>query len=112
MNHMHETINNGKQRNYFRILPDTVCLFLVWTNGLSAGLGLTHVSDADATCSTLPDLMRVSLPKDCSLFTVQRSIHINLQPKTGCLLKLSRAEHGQYLDGRPPGKTRLLLEEV
>ncbi len=29
-----------------------------------------------------------------------------------CPLKLSRAEPGQYLDGRPPGKTRLLLEEV
>ncbi len=27
-------------------------------------------------------------------------------------LKLSRVETGQYLDGRPPGKTRLLLEEV
>ncbi len=27
-------------------------------------------------------------------------------------MKLSRAEPGQYLDGRPPGKTRLLLEEV
>ncbi len=26
--------------------------------------------------------------------------------------KLIRAEPGQYLDGRPPGKTRLLLEEV
>ncbi len=38
--------------------------------------------------------------------------HINLQPKTGCPLKLSRVEPGQYLDGRPPGKTRLLLEEV
>ncbi len=33
-------------------------------------------------------------------------------PKTGFPLKLSRAEPGQYLDGRPPGKTRLLLEEV
>ncbi len=40
------------------------------------------------------------------------SSHITLQPKTGCPLKLSRAEPGQYLDGRPPGKTRLLLEEV
>ncbi len=30
----------------------------------------------------------------------------------GCQLKLSRAEPGQYLDGRPPGKTRLVLEEV
>ncbi len=30
--------------------------------------------------------------------------HITLQPKTGCPLKLSRAEPGQYLDGRPPGK--------
>ncbi len=25
---------------------------------------------------------------------------------------LIRAEPGQHLDGRPPGKTRLLLEEV
>ncbi len=40
------------------------------------------------------------------------AIHITLQPKTGCPLKLSRVEPGQYLDGRPPGKTRLLLEEV
>ncbi len=38
--------------------------------------------------------------------------HITLQPKTGCPLKLSRVEPGQYLDGRPPGKTMLLLEEV
>ncbi len=38
--------------------------------------------------------------------------HITLQPKTGCPLKLSRVEPGQYLDGRPPGKTRLLLAEV
>uniref|UniRef100_A0A671L0S8 Transmembrane protein 176l.1 n=1 Tax=Sinocyclocheilus anshuiensis TaxID=1608454 RepID=A0A671L0S8_9TELE len=38
--------------------------------------------------------------------------HITLQPKTGCPLKLSRVESGQYLDGRPPGKTRFLLEEV
>ncbi len=38
--------------------------------------------------------------------------HITLQPKTGCPLNLSRVEPGQYLDGRPPGKTRLLLEEV
>ncbi len=40
------------------------------------------------------------------------SSNITLQPKTGCSLKLSRVESGQYLDGRPPGKTRLLLEEV
>ncbi len=33
-------------------------------------------------------------------------------PKTGHPLKLSRVEPGQYLDGRPPGKSRLLLEEV
>ncbi len=38
--------------------------------------------------------------------------HITLQPKTDCPLKLSRVEPGQYLDGSPPGKTRLLLEEV
>ncbi len=41
----------------------------------------------------------------------QAGSHITLQPKTGYLLKLSRAEPGQYLDGRP-GKTRLLLKEV
>ncbi len=40
------------------------------------------------------------------------SSHITLQPKTGCPLKISRVEPGQYQDGRPPGKTRLLLEEV
>jgi len=33
-------------------------------------------------------------------------------PKTGCPLKISRFEPGQYLDGRPPGKTRLLQKEV
>ncbi len=38
--------------------------------------------------------------------------HITLQLKTGYPLKLSRVEPGQYLDGRPPEKTRLLLEEV
>ncbi len=38
--------------------------------------------------------------------------HITMQPKTSCPLKLSRVEPGQYLDGKPPGKTRLLLEEV
>ncbi len=37
---------------------------------------------------------------------------ITLQPKTGFPLKLRRVELGQYQDGRPPGKTRLLLEEV
>ncbi len=35
------------------------------------------------------------------------SSHVTLQPKTGCPLKLSRVE---YLDGRPPEKTRLLFE--
>ncbi len=40
------------------------------------------------------------------------SSHITLHLKTGCPLKLSRVEPGQYQDGRPPGKTRLLLEEV
>ncbi len=38
--------------------------------------------------------------------------HITLQPKTACPLKLSRVQPGQYLDGRPSGKTRLLLEVV
>ncbi len=38
--------------------------------------------------------------------------YITLQPKTGCPLKLNRVEPGQCLDGRHPGKTRLLLEEV
>ncbi len=35
-----------------------------------------------------------------------------LQPKTGCPLKQSWAVPGQYLDGRPPVKIRLLLEEM
>ncbi len=38
--------------------------------------------------------------------------HITLQPKTVSPLKLNRVEPGQYLDGRSPGKMRLLLEEV
>ncbi len=46
------------------------------------------------------------------MLNVVAGSHITLQPKTGCSRKLSRAEPGQYLDGRPPGKTRLLLEEV
>ncbi len=46
-----------------------------------------------------------------TLFNYSHS-YITLQSKTGCPLKLSRFEPGQYLDGRPPGKTRLLLEEV
>ncbi len=33
--------------------------------------------------------------------------HVTLQPKTDYPLKLSRVGPGQYLDGRPPGKTRL-----
>ncbi len=40
------------------------------------------------------------------------SSHITPQPKSGHPLKLSRVEPGQYLDGRSPGKTRFLLEEV
>ncbi len=52
----------------------------------------------------------IAKSKECAYITV--GSHITLQPKTGCTLKLSRVEPGQYLDGRPPGKTRLLLEEV
>ncbi len=40
------------------------------------------------------------------------SSHIKLQPNTSCPLKLNRFEPGQYLDGRPHGNTRVLLEEV
>ncbi len=46
------------------------------------------------------------------IFFKQRHSHITLQPKIGHPLRLSRVEPGQYLDGRPPGKTRLMLEEV
>ncbi len=38
--------------------------------------------------------------------------HPAAQVKTDNPLKLSRVEFDQYLDGRPPGKTRLQLEEV
>ncbi len=42
------------------------------------------------------------------------ALHLKVTfPNTaGCPLKLSRVEPGQYLDGRPPGKTRLVLEKV
>ncbi len=62
-------------------------------------------------------ILRLSVFRCCivggyrSEITDQNS-HITLQPKTGYPLKISRVEPGQYLDGRPPGKTRLLLEEV
>ncbi len=39
-------------------------------------------------------------------------LDLSIQPKTGCPLKLSRVWAGQYLDGRPPEKSRFLLEEV
>ncbi len=52
------------------------------------------------------------LPRQVNFLVDEAHLIITLQPKTGCPLKLSRAEPGQYLDGRPPGKTRLLLEEV
>ncbi len=45
------------------------------------------------------------------LMNMSAAISPTLQPKTVCPL-LSKVEPGQYLDGRPPGKTRLLLEEV
>ena len=35
------------------------------------------------------------------LSVITAGSHITLEPKTGCPLKLSRAEPGQYLDGRP-----------
>ncbi len=47
-----------------------------------------------------------------NLLDICTGSHITLQPNTGCPLKLSRFDPGQYLDGRPPGKTRLLLEEM
>ncbi len=60
-----------------------------------------------------------SIKKICAnpalnLAKIVTGCHITLQPKkqTHCTLKLSRVEPGQYLDGRPPEKTRLLLEEV
>ncbi len=54
----------------------------------------------------------VSCPSFPDLCCILIGSHITLQPKTGCPLKLSRVEPGQYLDGRPPEKIRLLLEEV
>ncbi len=38
-------------------------------------------------------------------------LHITLQPKT-LPTKVKQGWAGQYLDGRPPEKTRFLLEEV
>ncbi len=61
---------------------------------------------------TSKNLLCKQLKINCKLHVSHSHSHITLQPKTGCPLKLSRVEPGQYLDGRPPGKTRLLLEEV
>ncbi len=51
-------------------------------------------------------------PLNCLMKLELCHSYITRQPKTGCTLKISRGEPGQYLDGRPPGKTRLLLDEV
>ncbi len=67
----------------------------------SLSLKLIHFTFYIKNKQVSPAQMRKSHPAD-----------ITLQPKTGCPLKLSWVEPGQYLDGRPPGKTRLLLEEV
>ncbi len=56
---------------------------------------------------TSVDVKKQKTKADC-----YTSSHITLQPKTGFPLILSRFEPGQYLNGRPPGKTRLVLEEV
>ncbi len=50
------------------------------------------------------------IPSEMLAFVCMASSHITLQPKTGYPLKISKVEPGQYLDGRPPGKTRLLLK--
>ncbi len=51
---------------------------------------------------------------DCTttLWVISVSATTILPSAQGCPLKLSSIEPGQYLNGRPPGKTRLLLEEV
>ncbi len=54
----------------------------------------------------------VNMDKKYPMRTMKYHNHITLQPKTGCPLKLSRVEPGQYQNGRRPGKTRLLLEEI
>ncbi len=63
-----------------------------------------NLSTVTVNCSSLYQVSLIILMNGHS--------HITLQPKTGCPLKLSKVDPGQYLDGRPPGKTRLLLEEV
>ncbi len=60
----------------------------------------------------LDSILKLAVIPVVHIFLPNFGSYITLQPKTGCPLKLSRAEPGQYLDGRPPGKTRLLLEEV
>ncbi len=79
--------------------------------------------ERSSLCEFTPAKPKISLPLSTTSGSERRrstfdlpgclaSSHITLQPKTGCPLKLSRVKPGQYLDGRPPGKTRLLLEEV
>ncbi len=52
----------------------------------------------------------MSVARPCWLFLPQPYHPAAQDP--GCPLKLSRVEPGQYLDVRPPGKIRLLLEEL
>ncbi len=58
------------------------------------------------------DSMHIGTQAMTSTTPLSVGSHITLQPKTGGPLKLSRVEPGHYLDGRPPGKTSLLLEEM
>jgi len=51
------------------------------------------------------------LPTSNTEHITDMAANITLYPKTGFPL-LSRVQPGYYMDGNPPGKTRLLLEEV
>ncbi len=96
--------------------------FCCWALGMSGHARLFlqsvlrwgNLTGRDTSINLISLNCTVSLHWEASIFTslfVGHS-HITLQPKTGCPQKLSRVEPGQYLDGRPPGKTRLLLVEV
>ncbi|KAI2646642.1 Transposable element Tcb2 transposase [Labeo rohita] len=84
-------------------------LLTVWITILPCPLDYVHCRSILACpwiTRVLPCLYLFAGVSPCLCMTM------SLSPKTGCPLKLNRAESGQYLDWRPPGKTRLLLEEV
>ncbi len=99
--------NNQAALTLYDNLPgasSTLSVYSVWCNSCA--------HDRTVAAAILDWKLRRIMGASRAWPTYNCHSHITLQPKTGYPLKLSRVEPGQYLDGRPSGKTRLLLEEV